>query len=117
MPETKVEDSIQTSRLPLPVKLVYGSGDWGVASFGTLRQIYYAIFLTDVVGLDPRLASFAALLGSSGTPSMIPWWVCSATGSAPVGAGAGLSCCSSPTLLHWASCCYGGRLPGRASWP
>jgi GPH family glycoside/pentoside/hexuronide:cation symporter len=34
-----------------------------MASFGTLRQIFYAIFLTDVVGLDPRLASFAALIG------------------------------------------------------
>jgi GPH family glycoside/pentoside/hexuronide:cation symporter len=45
------------------VKLVYGSGDWSEASFGTLRQIFYAIFLTDVVGLDARLASFAALAG------------------------------------------------------
>lgn len=50
-------------KTPLLVKLVYGSGDWGMASFGTLRQIFYAIFLTDVVGLDPRLASFAALIG------------------------------------------------------
>jgi len=45
------------------VKAVYGSGEWSYASFGTLRQIFYAIFLTDVVGLDARLASFAALLG------------------------------------------------------
>lgn len=45
------------------VKLVYGSGDWSLASFGTLRQIFYAIFLTDVVGLEPRLASLAALIG------------------------------------------------------
>jgi GPH family glycoside/pentoside/hexuronide:cation symporter len=45
------------------VKLVYGSGEWSYASFGTLRQIFYAIFLTDVVGLDARLASFAALFG------------------------------------------------------
>jgi GPH family glycoside/pentoside/hexuronide:cation symporter len=44
-------------------KFVYGSGDWGRASFNTLRQIFYAIFLTDVVGLDPRLASIAALIG------------------------------------------------------
>lgn len=50
-------------KTPLLVKLVYGSGDWGMASFGTLRQIFYAIFLTDVVGLDARLASFAALIG------------------------------------------------------
>jgi len=44
-------------------KLVYGSGDWSLASFGTLRQIFYAIFLTDAVGLDARLASVAALVG------------------------------------------------------
>lgn len=50
-------------RLPLLTRLVYGSGDWSIASFGTLRQIFYAIFLTDVVGLDARLASFAALVG------------------------------------------------------
>jgi glycoside/pentoside/hexuronide:cation symporter, GPH family len=50
-------------RLSLLTKLVYGSGDWGMASFGTLRQIFYAIFLTDVVGLNPGLASFAALFG------------------------------------------------------
>jgi len=63
MPETSAVGRNLASRLPLPVKLIYGSGDWGMASFGTLRQIYYAIFLTDVVGLDPRLASFAALIG------------------------------------------------------
>jgi len=45
------------------VKLIYGSGDLGMATYGTLRQFFYAIFLTDVVGLDPRLASFAAVIG------------------------------------------------------
>ncbi len=49
--------------LPFWVKLAYGTGDWGTASYGTLRQIFYAIFLTDVVGLEPRLASVAALVG------------------------------------------------------
>ncbi|GAB4543867.1 MAG: MFS transporter [Anaerolineae bacterium] len=51
------------ARLSLWTKLIYGTGDWGVASFGTIRQIFYAIFLTDVVGLEPRLASVAALIG------------------------------------------------------
>jgi glycoside/pentoside/hexuronide:cation symporter, GPH family len=50
-------------QLPLWKKLVYASGDFGMSSSGILRQIFYAIYLTDVVGLDPRLASFAALLG------------------------------------------------------
>lgn len=51
------------ARLSIWTKLVYGSGDWALASFGTIRQIFYAIFLTDVVGLEPRLASVAALIG------------------------------------------------------
>ena len=50
-------------RVPFWTKLVYGTGDWSLASFGTLRQIFYAIFLTDAVGLEPRLASVAALMG------------------------------------------------------
>jgi GPH family glycoside/pentoside/hexuronide:cation symporter len=53
----------KTNLLSFWVKLVYGTGDWSEASYGTLRQIFYAIFLTDVVGLDARLASFAALIG------------------------------------------------------
>jgi GPH family glycoside/pentoside/hexuronide:cation symporter len=55
-PDADVHPSLWT-------KLVYGSGDWSLASFGTLRQVFYAIFLTDAVGLDARLASVAALLG------------------------------------------------------
>jgi len=51
------------SRLTFWKKLIYGTGDWSTASFGTLRQLFYAIFLTDVVGLEPRLASFVALVG------------------------------------------------------
>jgi GPH family glycoside/pentoside/hexuronide:cation symporter len=51
------------ARLSLWTKLVFGSGDWSSSSFGTLRQIFYAIFITDVVGLEPRLASVAALVG------------------------------------------------------
>jgi glycoside/pentoside/hexuronide:cation symporter, GPH family len=50
------------ARLSLWTKLVFGSGDWSISSFGTLRQIFYAIFITDVVGLEPRLASIAALV-------------------------------------------------------
>lgn len=54
---------MSTQRIPIVTKVIYGSGDFGLASFGILRQIFYAIFLTDVVGLDPRLASFGALAG------------------------------------------------------
>jgi GPH family glycoside/pentoside/hexuronide:cation symporter len=57
------EDFMESKRLTLWQKIIFGSGDWSIATFGTLRQLYYAIFLTDVVGLDARLASVAALLG------------------------------------------------------
>jgi GPH family glycoside/pentoside/hexuronide:cation symporter len=54
-----------TCMKPLPFwqKLLYGSGDWGLASTGMLRSVFYAIYLTDVVGLDARIGSFAALIG------------------------------------------------------
>ncbi len=50
-------------KLPFWLKLLYGSGDWGIASIGWLRGLFFALYLTDVVGLDPRLASFGALAG------------------------------------------------------
>jgi GPH family glycoside/pentoside/hexuronide:cation symporter len=49
--------------LPFWLKLLYGSGEWGISSIGMMRSIFYAIYLTDVVGLEPRLASFGALVG------------------------------------------------------
>ena len=51
------------ARLPTWMKVLYGSGDWGLASVGILRSLFYAIYLTDVVGLEPRLASFGAVAG------------------------------------------------------
>ncbi|HUG33637.1 MAG TPA: MFS transporter [Anaerolineales bacterium] len=50
-------------RLPFWVKFMYGSGDWGISSIGMMRSIFLALYLTDVVGLEPRLASFGALVG------------------------------------------------------
>lgn len=50
-------------KLPLWLKFLYGSGDWGISSIGMLRSIFYAIYLTDVVGIEPRLASIGALIG------------------------------------------------------
>jgi GPH family glycoside/pentoside/hexuronide:cation symporter len=55
--------SASKNRLSLWVKLLYGSGDWGISSISMMRSIFYAIYLTDVVGLEPRLASFGALVG------------------------------------------------------
>ncbi len=58
-----MDTSVTRKELPWLTKVIYGTGDWGMATFNTLRQVFYAIFLTDVVGLEPRLASFAALVG------------------------------------------------------
>jgi GPH family glycoside/pentoside/hexuronide:cation symporter len=52
-----------SSKLPIWLKTLYGSGDWGIASISMMRSIFYAIYLTDVVGIEPRLASLGALTG------------------------------------------------------
>ncbi len=52
-----------TRKLPFWLKLLYGSGDWGISSIGMMRSIFYALYLTDVVGIEPRLASIGALVG------------------------------------------------------
>lgn len=52
-----------TKKLPFWLKLLYGSGDWGISSIGMMRSIFYALYLTDVVGIEPRLASIGALIG------------------------------------------------------
>jgi GPH family glycoside/pentoside/hexuronide:cation symporter len=44
-------------------KIIYGSGDWGRASYNTIRQFFYLYFLTNVVGLQPFWASFASVVG------------------------------------------------------
>jgi GPH family glycoside/pentoside/hexuronide:cation symporter len=51
------------TQLSFWMKCLYGSGDWGLSSMGMMRSIFYAIYLTDVVGLEPRLASFGAFIG------------------------------------------------------
>ena len=55
--------SASKQRLSFWIKFLYGSGDLGISSIGMMRSIFYAIYLTDVVGLEPRLASFGALVG------------------------------------------------------
>ena len=63
-PTANNQQPIATSqKLTFLHKLLYGSGDWGLSSTGMLRSVFYAIYLTDVVGLDARIGSFAALVG------------------------------------------------------
>jgi GPH family glycoside/pentoside/hexuronide:cation symporter len=64
MPPALADNNLSTSgKLPNWLKLIYGSGEFGLSSIGMMRSIFYAIFLTDVVGLEPRIASFGALAG------------------------------------------------------
>ncbi|MBC8508154.1 MAG: MFS transporter [Anaerolineales bacterium] len=52
-----------SGRLPLWTKLIYGSGEFGPSSIGMMRSLFFVIYLTDTVGLDPRLASLGAIVG------------------------------------------------------
>ncbi|MRR38637.1 hypothetical protein EG829_29110, partial [bacterium] len=63
IPPPTMAESGGTKPLSFWQKLLYGSGDWGLASTGMLRSVFYAIYITDVVGLDARIGSFAALIG------------------------------------------------------
>jgi len=54
---------LSKKQLPFWLKLLYGSGDFGISSVGTMRGLFLAIYLTDVVGLEPRLASWGGLFG------------------------------------------------------
>ncbi len=54
---------MQTTKLPFWLKVLYGSGEWGISSIGMMRSIFYVIYLTDVVGLEARLASIGAFTG------------------------------------------------------
>ncbi len=43
--------------------MVYGSGEFGPSSIGMMRSLFFVIYITDTVGLDPRLASLGAVVG------------------------------------------------------
>ena len=50
-------------RLSWHAKLLYGSGDTGFSLTSTIVGAYFAIFLTDVVGLAPAVAAAAIFIG------------------------------------------------------
>lgn len=52
-------------RLPVRTKLMYGAGDFGFSLSDSIIAVLFAIFLTDIVGLDPALAAAAIFLGRS----------------------------------------------------
>jgi GPH family glycoside/pentoside/hexuronide:cation symporter len=52
-------------RVPTKTKLLYGSGDTGLAFTDVMLGVGFMIFLMDVVGLNPTLAAVALLIGRS----------------------------------------------------
>lgn len=51
--------------LPRRTKLIYGSADLGFSLLSTILGAYFAIFLTDVVGITPGVAAAAIFIGRS----------------------------------------------------
>jgi len=50
-------------KLPRRTKWIYGSGDFGFSLTDTILRLYFALFLTDVVGVEPKVAALAFLIG------------------------------------------------------
>jgi GPH family glycoside/pentoside/hexuronide:cation symporter len=56
---------IVSNRLSRRTKLVYGVGDTGFSLTSTILGAYFAIFMTDVVGITPGVAAAAVFIGRS----------------------------------------------------
>jgi GPH family glycoside/pentoside/hexuronide:cation symporter len=54
-----------TGSLSLREKWTYGSGDLGFSLTSTIIGAYFAIYLTDVVGVSPAVAAMAIFVGST----------------------------------------------------
>jgi len=52
-------------KLSKTTKLIYGVGDLGFSMTSTIIGAYFAIFLTDVVGISPGIAAIAIFIGRS----------------------------------------------------
>jgi len=55
--------STDVKRLSVRAKISYGVGDAGINLADTMVSLLFAIFLTDVVGLQPGLAAIAVFIG------------------------------------------------------
>lgn len=55
----------QPAHLSRRTKIMYGAGGIGFALTDTIIGVTFAVFLTDVVGLDPSLAAAAVFIGRS----------------------------------------------------
>lgn len=50
--------------LTAPDRALFGSADAGISAFNTMRQLFFALFLTDVVGLPPQYAAYGIAVGA-----------------------------------------------------
>jgi GPH family glycoside/pentoside/hexuronide:cation symporter len=54
-----------TEKLSSRIKWLYGSGDLGFSLTNTILSVYFALFLTDVVGVKPYIAAIAIFVGGT----------------------------------------------------
>jgi GPH family glycoside/pentoside/hexuronide:cation symporter len=54
---------VEKERLPLTTKVLYGAGDFGFAMTDSMIGVLFAIYLADVVGLNPALAALSVFIG------------------------------------------------------
>ncbi len=54
-----------TETISRRIKWIYGSGDLGFSLTNTILSVYFALFLTDVVGVKPSIAALAIFIGST----------------------------------------------------
>jgi GPH family glycoside/pentoside/hexuronide:cation symporter len=56
---------MSVEKLPRRTKWMYGSGDFGFSLTNTILSVYFALFLTEVVGVMPAVAALAIFIGST----------------------------------------------------
>ncbi len=54
---------IEKPRLTTSVQSIFGAGDWGTSAAATARNVFWFVFLTNVVGLNAGLAGSIWLVG------------------------------------------------------
>ncbi|NOH01697.1 MAG: hypothetical protein HND47_06930 [Chloroflexi bacterium] len=54
-----------TEKLSRRVKWMYGAGDLGFSLTNTILSVYFALFLTDIVGVRPSVAAIVIFAGST----------------------------------------------------
>ena len=62
-PSTAWSELSATPRLTTTTKFIFGLGDWGTSAGATARNVFWFVFLTNVVGLSAGLAGGVWLVG------------------------------------------------------